>query len=193
LKDVFEQILRPTVAGLCEERIDYRGCLYAQFIATEQGPKMVEYNVRFGDPETQVVLPRLESDLAQLLAECAAGALTSRPGFVDDAAVTVVVASDGYPNAPRSGDEIHGLEDAAAQPGITVFHAGTGRDGTGRLVTAGGRILDVTATAPTLREARDRAYDAITRIRFDGMQYRTDIGASALDAGGVTRDTEGAK
>ncbi len=180
LKQVFENILRPTVAGLCEERIDYRGVLYAQFIATDRGPKMVEYNVRFGDPEAQVVLPRLQGDLAQLLAECASGALTTRPSFTDDAAVTVVLATAGYPDEPRSGDEIFGLDDAQALPGITIFHAGTALDEHGRLVTAGGRVLDVTATAPTLREARDRAYEAITRIRFEGMQYRTDIGASAL-------------
>jgi phosphoribosylamine---glycine ligase len=142
---------------------------------TPDGPKVLEYNVRFGDPEAEVVLPRLSSDLAQLLADAAAGALKREPSFVSDACVTVVLACEGYPASPRTGDVIEGIEDAAALPGVTVFCAGVGSDGNGRLVTAGGRVLDVTATGATIAEARERAYAAVDRIRWPGRHHRTDI------------------
>ena len=133
--------------------------------------------MRFGDPEAQVVLPRLSSSLAVLLAEAAAGALNDTPTFVDEACVTVVLASAGYPTSPRAGDVIEGIDEASALPGVTVFCAGVDQDGAGRLITAGGRVLDVTATGATVAEARERAYAAVDRIRWPGMQHRTDIAA----------------
>jgi phosphoribosylamine--glycine ligase len=136
---------------------------------------VLEYNVRFGDPEAEVVLPRLSSDLAELLAEAAAGNLKSEPTFVDDACVTVVLASEGYPASPRTGDVIDGIEEASGLPGVTVFCAGVGRDDAGRLVTAGGRVLDVTATGATIAEARERAYAAVDRISWPGRHHRADI------------------
>jgi phosphoribosylamine--glycine ligase len=145
---------------------------------TPEGPKVLEYNVRFGDPETQVVLPRWTGDVAAMLAACAAGSLKMQPTFSGDAAVTVVCASEGYPTAPRTGDRIDGLEAAAARPGVDVYCAGvaTGRDGA--LVTAGGRVLDVTALGPTVAEARARAYAAVADLSWPGMQVRTDIAAA---------------
>jgi phosphoribosylamine--glycine ligase len=148
---------------------------------TPDGPKVIEYNVRFGDPEAQVVLPRFANDLAAILAEAAAGDLRIEPAFRDDAALTVVVAAEGYPVAPRSGQVITGIEDAEAIEGVTVFHAGTAREPEGRLVTNGGRVLDVTAVGATLAEARDRAYQAVTRITFPGMHYRGDIALRAVE------------
>ena len=174
LADRFGQ---PMIDWLSAQGIDYRGVLYVGLMLTSEGPKLVEYNVRFGDPEAQVVLPRMEGDVAALLAGAASGDLTmvDPPRFVADAAVTVVMATAGYPVSPRTGDVITGVEDAAAVDGVTVFHAGTARDDDGKLVTAGGRALSVTALAPTLPEARTRAYDAVSRINFEGSFYRKDI------------------
>ena len=165
---VMEAAVEPTLATLRRQGIDYRGVLYAGLMLTADGPKVLEYNVRFGDPETQVVLPRLSSDLGELLAEAASGRLRSEPSFAPDACVTVVLASEGYPASPRTGDVISGLEDAAALPGVTVFCAGVASDGEGRLASAGGRVLDVTATGPTIGEARDRAYAAVSKYRLAG-------------------------
>jgi phosphoribosylamine--glycine ligase len=145
---------------------------------TPDGPKILEYNVRFGDPECQVVVPRLASDLAAHLSEAAAGRLETPLRWRDEAAVTVVLASEGYPATPRTGDVIDGLDAAAGVEGVTVFHAGTaavdGRPGAVR--TAGGRVLNVTALGADLTEARARAYEAVGRISWPGMQYRRDIG-----------------
>src|SRR5690606_6022699 len=127
---------------------------------TPEGPKMLEYNVRFGDPECQVVVPRLTSDLGELLAQAAAGSIADGPTFTEDHMVTVVCAAEGYPTAPRTGDRIEGLDEARAVEGVTVFCAGVAADGDGALVTAGGRVLNVCGTGPTLAEARRRAYDA---------------------------------
>jgi phosphoribosylamine--glycine ligase len=146
---------------------------------TGEGPKLVEYNVRFGDPECQVVVPRLAADLGELCLASATGKPLADVRCTTDAWVTVVLASDGYPASPRTGDEIEGLDAASAQPGVVVFHAGTARDADGRLLTAGGRVLNVTAAAPTLSEARDRAYGAAALISWPGMQLRHDIAASA--------------
>ena len=126
VEEVLERAVEPTLAALRAQGIDYRGVLYAGLMLTPDGPKVLEYNVRFGDPEAQVVLPRYAGDLTQLLAEAAAGDLRTEPTFVDDAAVTVVLASEGYPAAPRTGDVIHGLDVAAAMPGISLFFAGVG-------------------------------------------------------------------
>jgi phosphoribosylamine--glycine ligase len=175
LADVMTGFVEPTLAELRRRGIDYRGVLYAGLMLTPQGPRMLEYNVRFGDPECQVVVPRLTSDLAELLAQAAAGSIESEPTFTDDHVVTVVCASEGYPASPRTGDRIEGLEAARDVPGVTVFCAGVGADDEGRLVTAGGRVLDVCGTGATLAQARERAYEAVGRISWPGMQHRPDI------------------
>ncbi|HSZ35805.1 MAG TPA: phosphoribosylamine--glycine ligase [Acidimicrobiales bacterium] len=180
----------PLVEELRRRSIDYRGVLYAGLMLTHDGPKVIEYNVRFGDPEAQVVLPLLASDPAELLLAVARGALdeVSPPAFADAAAVCVVLASAGYPESPRLGDEIEGLrpdgQSVADVAGATVFHAGTGRHSAdGPFHTAGGRVLGVTAVAPTLAEARDHAYAAAAPIEWEGMQLRHDIAARAAGAG----------
>ena len=179
---VMDRFVEPTLAELRRRGIDYRGVLYAGLMLTPDGPRLLEYNVRFGDPEAQVVLPRLSSDLAELLAAAAAGDLRGVPGpaFGDDACVTVVLASEGYPGEPRRGDVIEGL-DAATARGATVFAAGVGRDGDGRLVTAGGRVLAVTGTGATVAAARRHAYAAVDCVSWPGMQYRSDIARIASE------------
>ena len=178
--EVMDRAVEPTLAMLRKLGIDYRGVLYAGLMLTPEGPKVIEFNVRFGDPETQVVLPRLTSDLTTLLAQAAEGRITSEPAFGADAAVTVVLASEGYPAAPRTGVPITGVDDAESVQGVTVFHAGTTRDDRGDLVTSGGRVLNVTSLAPTIAEARSRAYAAVTRISFPGMHYRGDVAEQAI-------------
>jgi phosphoribosylamine---glycine ligase len=177
---VMDRFVEPTLAELRRRGIDYRGVLYAGLMLTAEGPKLLEYNVRFGDPEAQVVLPRLTTDLAELLAAAAGGDLgaAAAPAFDDDACVTVVLAAEGYPAAPRRGDVIAGIA-AAESAGATVFCAGVGRGEGGRLVTAGGRVLDVTARGSTVSEARTRAYDAASHISWDGMFHRFDIALQA--------------
>jgi phosphoribosylamine---glycine ligase len=176
---VVERAVEPTLAALRGRGIDYRGVLYAGLMLTADGPRVLEYNVRFGDPEAQVVLPRFAGDLAAFLAEAADGHLRSEPRFGNDAAVTVVAAAEGYPTEPRTGDVIEGLEGGGDLPGGRVYYAGVGRDDAGRLVTAGGRVLAVTAFGETIAVARDRAYDAIAHVSWSGMQYRYDIAAEA--------------
>jgi phosphoribosylamine--glycine ligase len=176
--DVMARAVRPTLRWLTDHGADYRGVLYAGMMLTADGPKVIEYNVRFGDPEAQVLLPRVTSDVAQLL-HAAAGGESLDVTFTDDACVTVVIASDGYPTSPRTGDPVAGLEVAAAVNAVTVFHAGTARDETGVLRTAGGRVFDVTATGPDLEVARTRAYEAASLVTFEGMHYRKDIAAHA--------------
>lgn len=186
VESIVATAVAPLVAALRRRGIDYRGVLYAGLMLTPDGPKVLEYNVRFGDPEAQVVLPLLDEDPAEVLAAAAGGDLrpiAGRPGLVarDRAAVSVVLAVEGYPEAPRTGDKIEGLgaDGQLADPvaGVTVLHAGTrriGGDG-GPFVTAGGRVLDVTAVAPTAAEARQRAYEAVGRIAWSGMHFRQDI------------------
>jgi phosphoribosylamine--glycine ligase len=183
---IMETAVRPLVAELLRRGIDYRGVLYAGLMLTADGPKVIEYNVRFGDPETQVVLPLLADDAAELFLAVAHGELDEAqpPAFTDDAAVCVVLASQGYPESPRTGDVIEGLDatgqSVAAVDGATVFHAGTRRHrANGPFYTAGGRVLGVTAVAPTLAEARERAYAATAPIEWEGMQMRRDIAALA--------------
>src|SRR5436190_2899318 len=159
---VMDRFVEPTLAALRAEGIDYRGTLYVGLMLTPDGPKLLEYNVRFGDPESQVVLPRLSSDLLDLLAAAADGDLGARtPSFVADAAVCVVAATPGYPENPRAGALIEGLDEIADVDDTLVFCAGVARDGDGRLVTAGGRVLDVVGFGPTIDAARTRAYDAL--------------------------------
>ncbi len=178
---VMDRAVEPTLAALRTAGIDYRGVLYAGLMLTPEGPKVIEYNVRFGDPEAQVVLPRVAGDLAGLLAGAAAGTMGAPPEFRADAAVTVVLAAEGYPASPRTGDRIQGFEAAAAHPEVTVFAAGVAEDDAGHLVTAGGRVLAVTGAGSTVGAARDRAYAAAAEIDWPGMQMRTDIAASAAD------------
>ncbi|MDP8993079.1 MAG: phosphoribosylamine--glycine ligase [Actinomycetota bacterium] len=177
VEEVMDRAVGPTLAYLQRMGVDYRGVLYAGLMLTPEGPKVLEYNVRFGDPEAQVVLPRFSGDLAAFLYEAAAGRLTIEASFAEDACVTVVLAAEGYPASPRSGDVVAGVEEAEAVEGVVVFHAGVYRDGEGRLVTAGGRVLDVTALGPDLEEARRRAYEAVAHISFPGVQYRGDVAA----------------
>lgn len=178
---VMSEAVEPTLACLRSRGIDYRGVLFAGVMLTADGPKILEYNVRFGDPETQVVLPRLRSDLVELLAAAADGDVSSvdTPTFGDAAAVTVVCAADGYPAAPRSGDAIDGLDGVYELPDVQVYCAGVADAGgaDARLATAGGRVLSVTGMGQTVAEARARAYDAVGQVSWPGMQIRTDIAA----------------
>lgn len=174
------EILKPTVAALAEEGRPYRGVLYAGLMLTADGPKVLEFNARFGDPEAQAVLPRLVTDLVEVAEATAAGqlhrlSLAWRP----EAALTVVLASGGYPGRYETGIPIQGLKEAAAQPETLVFHAGTRREGD-QVVTAGGRVLAVTALGPDLKSARDRAYRAAELISFRGCHLRRDIGWRTL-------------
>lgn len=177
---VMARIITPTIEGLRSEGAPFSGCLYAGLMITKDGPRVVEFNARFGDPETQVVLPLLKGDLAPLLHRTATGTLDgARVAWRTGAAVSVVLASEGYPGRSPRGRVITGIEQAARRPGVDVYHAGTASDG-GRLVTAGGRVLAVTAVADGLAAARERAYEAVTDIRFDGMQFRRDIALKGL-------------
>jgi phosphoribosylamine---glycine ligase len=179
---IFTEIMEAAVRALAAEGIPYRGCLYGGLILTSQGPKVLEFNARFGDPETQAILPRLEGDLAAALAACAEGTLApDAVRWTDEACVTVVLASGGYPGPHRTGIELRGLEEAGKIDKAVVFHAGTARRD-GRVVTSGGRVLAVSALGADLAEARSRAYEACARISFEGMHHRTDIAKEA--AGG---------
>jgi phosphoribosylamine--glycine ligase len=179
LGDVMDRFVEPTLARLRALGIDYRGVLYAGLMMTAEGPRMLEYNVRFGDPETQVVVPRLDSDLTELLAQAAAGRIVDEPTFSSDHAVTVVCAAEGYPASPRTGDVIAGIEDARALEGVSVYCAGVAPGPDGELLTAGGRVLNVCGRGATLAEARARAYDGVARISWPGMYHRSDIAAVA--------------
>jgi len=180
--EVMETVLQPTVDELRRRGTAFSGLLYAGLAITSRGVRVIEFNARFGDPETQVVLARLKTPLASVLLASANGTLADLPPlrWSDEAAVTVVVASHNYPETPRTGDPITGLDDVAAQdaPHAYVLHAGTKRDGDA-VVSAGGRVLSVTATGSDLTQARERAYAAVARIGLDGSQHRTDIAAKA--------------
>jgi phosphoribosylamine--glycine ligase len=180
IDEVMAKHIRPTLDALAAEGIAYRGILYAGLMLTPQGPKMLEYNVRFGDPECEVVVPRLASDLYVHCREAAQGRLETEVRFTDDAAVTVVLAAEGYPATPRVGDAIAGLDSANAIEGVAAFHAGTKQEDD-TIVTAGGRVLTVTALAPTVNAACARAYEAIAAITWRGMQFRRDIAHQARE------------
>ena len=185
-EELVHAIHAPVVDELRHRGTAYHGVLYAGLMLTESGPKVLEFNCRFGDPETQAILPRLRSDLLEALeASIRPGALAGAElDFSDDAAVTVVLASRGYPESSSRGARIEGLEDAESIEGVEVLHAGTAEDG-GELVTAGGRVLNVTGLGATLAEARERAYSAAERIDFDGRQLRGDIAARAVEGVGA--------
>ncbi len=180
LDRIQRDILVPTVDALKREGITFRGVLYAGVMLTPAGPKVLEFNVRFGDPECQAVLARLESDLGEaILATCQGKLSDVELEFSPEASCCLVLASHGYPDTPRKGDLIEGVEAAEAMEGISVFHAGTRLDDSGRLVSAGGRVLSVVARGATIDDARDRAYTAAESIRFEGMQLRRDIAAGS--------------
>jgi len=180
LSQIERRILVPILHALRRERIIYRGVIYAGLMITAGGPKVLEFNVRFGDPETQPVLPRLESDLVPALLACVEGRLEDADLAWDQrAAVCVVMASEGYPGSYETGREIHGLESVEALEDVIVFHAGT-RSENERVLTAGGRVLGVTALGSDLKDAQARAYQAVEKISFEGAYYRTDIGSKAF-------------
>jgi phosphoribosylamine--glycine ligase len=177
---ILEHIAQKTIDGMAAEETPFVGVLYCGLMMTAKGPMVLEFNARFGDPETQAILPRLESDLVEALEACVEGRLSEtefrwKPG----ASACVVAASEGYPGKYATGKVISGLADAARVPDVEVFHAGTSFDGESYR-TAGGRVLGVTATGDTLREALDSAYEAMERISFEGMVFRRDIGRRAL-------------
>jgi phosphoribosylamine--glycine ligase len=175
------RLIEPTFAGIAAEGAPYRGVIFCEMMVTAEGPKLVEFNARFGDPECQVLMLRLESDIVPYLLAAATGRLAGlpRPKWRDVAAICVVLAADGYPDAPRAGSVIRGAE-ADFGPHVVVFHAGTKRLADGALVAAGGRVLNVCATGATVAEARERAYAAIARIDWPEGFHRTDIGWRAL-------------
>lgn len=174
------EVMEPLLDGLRESGVAFRGLLFPGLMMTAEGPRVLEFNCRFGDPETQVILPRLKSDLVELLEATIDGALDRvRIEWDDRAAVTVVMASGGYPDKYDTGKPITGLETAASDD-VHIFHAGTRREN-GAVFTAGGRVLAVTALGETVAAARKRAYDTVSRIHFDGCHYRRDIAASAGD------------
>ena len=183
--DILERIVKPTIESLARENRALRGVLYAGVILGDDGPLVLEFNARLGDPETQALLLRLEDDLLPVLASGAAGNFSAaRLQFRHEAAACVVLAAAGYPGIPAKGDAITGLDEAGAVEGAQVFHAGTARRD-GQLVTAGGRVLNVCASGANLREALKRAYTAAQRIEFAGKVFRRDIGRAVVEAGGA--------
>jgi phosphoribosylamine--glycine ligase len=188
--NIFRCIVAPTLAGLAAEAIPYRGFLYCGLMLTPEGPKVLEYNVRLGDPETQPILMRLRSDLLEILMAVHDGNLAAIDAhWTPNPAVCVVLASKGYPGKPETGQGITGFQEAEASGGVKVFHAGTSvRER--HLIASGGRVLGVTTIGEDLRAAIDRAYLAVSKIHFDGMQYRRDIGAKGLKRV-VARPTKG--
>ena len=171
-----KEIFLPTMNAMNAEGRPFKGCLYFGLMLTPNGPKVIEYNARFGDPETQVVLPRLKSDFADVILAVAEERLAEQPvEWTDEAAACVVMASGGYPASYPKGLEITGLDENGQLPGVTVYHAGTAQKD-GKLVTSGGRVLGVTALGKTLDEALEKAYAAVEKIHFDGAHYRHDIG-----------------
>jgi phosphoribosylamine--glycine ligase len=181
-KQIIDDLVRPTIRAMAAEGMPYTGCLYAGVILTESGPELLEYNCRFGDPETQVVLPRLDGDLAAALLAASEGRLADVDlTWRDEACVCVVIASGGYPGSYEKGKPIHGVEAAEEVEGVAVFHAGTAlKDGA--VCTNGGRVLGVTGWGPDLRSTIARTYEAAGHIEFEGAYYRRDIAHRALGA-----------
>lgn len=179
-RDIEKDILRACVEGMAADGVPYSGVLYAGLMITDKAPKVIEFNCRFGDPETQVVLPRMKSDIVPVLLACCEGSLDRVAlEWHDGACVTVVMASGGYPGAYPKGVPIEGIQEAETQTGVTVFHAGTRTEGE-TLLTNGGRVLNVTALGADIPAAIRQAYAGVERIRFEGAHYRRDIGAKAL-------------
>jgi phosphoribosylamine--glycine ligase len=179
LAQVVETVLQPTVNGLAGEGCPFVGVLYAGLMLTENGPRVLEFNCRFGDPETQVILPLLETDLLDIIEHSLAGTLPKlKVAWKSGAAATVVMASGGYPGDYETGKVITGLDEATKIEGVTVFHAGTKINDAGQVVTAGGRVLNVTGLGPTLPDALNKAYSGVKQIHFEAARYRADIGAN---------------
>ncbi|MBO8171703.1 MAG: phosphoribosylamine--glycine ligase [Bacillaceae bacterium] len=176
------EILNPVARAMVQEGRPFRGILYAGLMVTDQGPKVIEFNARFGDPETQVVLPRLETDLLDIFLATVQGELENvEIKWKPEAALCVIMASGGYPGSYEKGKEIRGLKQLESDENIMVFHAGTKQEGD-KVLTSGGRVLGVTALAPDLEEAQRKAYEAVEKIKFDGAHYRTDIGSRAIQS-----------
>ncbi len=181
IRDIVAQVHKPVINELARRGAPYRGCLYAGLILTADGPRVIEFNARFGDPETQAILPRTGGDMLALLARAAAGNLAGCEVQIGEGAcVSVVVASRGYPEAPELGDAIAGIDAAEEVDGVTVFHAGT-TNGDAGLETSGGRVLNVTAVGPDFTTATQRAYAGVDAIRIDGAHHRSDIGRTARE------------
>jgi phosphoribosylamine--glycine ligase len=178
-KQIMHEIIVPTVAGMAAEGRRYQGVLYAGLMLTDAGPKVLEYNTRFGDPETQVILTRMKSDLVPILQGVADGHLPdTKIDWRKDSAVCVILASAGYPESPQTGKVVRGLENAGAED-VVVFHAATAAKD-GHTVSVAGRVLGVTALGGNLETAIQRAYESVSKIEFEGMHYRKDIGQKAL-------------
>jgi phosphoribosylamine--glycine ligase len=176
---ITREIVEPTLQGMSAEGNPFRGVLYVGLMLTGDGPKLIEYNARLGDPETQAVMVRLDSDLVEIFEAVVDGRIASTPiNWSDDSSICVVAASGGYPGEFEKGKPINGLDAAKSVEGVVVFHSGTVRDEQGGFLTAGGRVLGVTARATTLQLARERAYEGIGKISFEGMHVRTDIASS---------------
>jgi phosphoribosylamine--glycine ligase len=179
-RGIHENVILPTIAGMAAEGREYRGVLYVGLMLTADGPRVLEFNCRLGDPETQSILLRLEDDFATTLRNAADGQLTgSSLRWRREAVTCVVMAAEGYPANPRKGDPISGLDEAHALPGVTVYHAAT-KIVDERLVTSGGRVLSVCGRGATLAESIETAYRGVEKIHFEGVHYRSDIGADSL-------------
>jgi phosphoribosylamine--glycine ligase len=180
LAAIEKTMIEPTLRGCVEDGYPFRGVLFLGLMMTADGPKLLEYNVRFGDPETQSILVRLETDIVEICEAMLDGSLSQLEiKWNAGNSACVILAAEGYPDRPRTGDVIRGVAAASSRGGVTVFHSGTGRDIDGNLVTAGGRVLGVTAIGDDLESALNRAYQAVGDISWDGMQYRRDIGKAA--------------
>ena len=183
---ILDSVVKPTIAGMAEEGREFRGVLYAGLMMTTDGPKVLEFNCRLGDPETQAIFLRLDDNFAAIACDAADGMLgVQNMKFRKEAVACVVMAAEDYPGIPRKGDEITGTDDAMALAGVTVYHGGT-RLLDGRLVTSGGRVLSVCGRGATLDEALDTAYEGVGKIHFDGMWYRPDIGRDTLEKLGTS-------
>lgn len=181
LREVEKEILVPIADGLLRDKIEYKGVLYAGLMLTDHGPKVLEFNCRFGDPETQPLMMRLKSDLLEVMLAVVDGTLDEIQLEWDPRpAISVIACSGGYPGDIKKGIPIYGIEEAESMPDVQVFHSGTKLDGNGQLVTDGGRVLAVTALGNDIADARKRAYAAIEKIRFEGMHYRSDIAHQAI-------------
>jgi phosphoribosylamine--glycine ligase len=179
-KQIMQEIILPTIGGLASEGRRFQGVLYAGLMITDKGPRVLEFNARFGDPEVQVIMARMKSDLVPILQQVAEGNLAvTKVEWAKEAAACVVLASRGYPGEVETGKVISGLESLQGESDVVVYHAATAREGD-RLVTVGGRVLGVTALGANLAAAVARAYEAVGKISFEGMQYRKDIGQKAL-------------
>ena len=187
VSEAMDRIVEPALAELARRGIQYRGVLYAGLMLTDDGVKLVEFNVRLGDPEAEVVLPRVVGDVAELFLAAASGQVPDSIATSDDAAVCVVIAAPGYPLSPRTGDAIEGLKAAARVDGVTIFHAGTERQSGGVVRSAGGRVLAITGRAPTLESARERADVAVEKVELTGATYRRDIASDAVTTGAAPR------